>query len=96
MSKYNWRTFDGWVVGLEQTNKREPFEWVTLEYFYEEDDALNFARTWMLYRAGYQLSRRTWCLTTDEVGMLRLKVRRNWSHNHKPGEMVYPGPERAP
>lgn len=62
-----------WVVGLEQTH---PYEFIQLEVFTEEDDAIFFAATWMAQRAGYKLAKRTWVVLKDDGPHPRLVVRR--------------------
>jgi hypothetical protein len=62
-----------WVVGIEQ---RQPYEWLSLETFSEEGDALAFAATWIEARAGHRISKRTWLLAGDDKQRQRLLVRR--------------------
>lgn len=62
-----------WVVGLQTTR---PFEWVLLEVFTEEDDALRYAETYMEARAGHRQSKRTWKII-DDSDDLKLLVRKH-------------------
>lgn len=54
-----------WVVGLEQT---KPYEFVQIEVFEEEGDAIAFAETFMNGRAGHRRSKRRWTVLTDQDG----------------------------
>jgi hypothetical protein len=60
-----------WVVGLQQ---RHPFEFVSIEYFEEEGDALHFADLYAYGHGGIQLSKRRWRLADDELLVVQRHV----------------------
>jgi hypothetical protein len=62
-----------WIVGIEQT---KPYEFVQLEVFEEERDALDFAGTYALGRGGIQLSKRRWRMP-EEGHVLTVSSRKN-------------------
>lgn len=64
---------DNWVVGIEQL---KPYEFVQLEVFEEEQDALHYADTYMKGKAGHQITKRTWVLETGDASRPRLIVRK--------------------
>jgi hypothetical protein len=66
------RTRTDWVVGIEQL---KPYEFIQLEVFSEEDDAINFAESYMATR-GIRLKRRTWRFTDNGNYVTNLVVRK--------------------
>jgi hypothetical protein len=61
-----------WVVGIEQT---KPYEWVQLEIFSEENDALAFAEAYASRCVCHKVTRRTWKIVSDDASQ-RLIVRK--------------------
>lgn len=51
-----------WRVGIEQT---KPYEYINIEYFDEEQDALEFAQTLANGNGAVKLSKRRWRCTDD-------------------------------
>jgi hypothetical protein len=61
-----------WVVGIEQ---RSPYEFIQIEVFEEESDAVLFAETYMS-RRGHKLSKRTWRFANNADYVTNLVVRK--------------------
>jgi hypothetical protein len=60
-----------WCVGVMQV---KPFEYINLEVFTEECDAIRFAEEYMQSKPGRKITKRTWLILRDEGSNLKLQV----------------------